>query len=114
MLDIAPLCLRFLRRTWREIDASYSVGGLKTRPRSCAAPALPEVTLERATRYLRFSHDCRSSTCRPIALGEDGQVVCAHMAPRTGQWLWELPPVFRELRSLLNANWQQTHRNLPA
>jgi len=32
MLDIAPLCLRFLRRNWREIDSSYSVGSLKTRP----------------------------------------------------------------------------------
>ena len=34
MLEIAPLFLRFLRGTWREIGASCSVGRLKTLPRN--------------------------------------------------------------------------------
>jgi len=69
------------------------------------ASALPEVTLERATRYLRFSHDLPEF--HGVAQSRWGKV--AELYAR----IWrhglandyeELFPVFRELRSLLNAN----------
>jgi len=66
---------------------------------------LPEVTLERATRYLRFSHDLPEfHVAAQSRWGKTAELYARIWPHGLANDYEELFPVFRELRSLLNAN----------